>query len=287
MLAIAIASFGLYIFLNSKSDPNYSESLFSGERAYQDIVFQVGLGSRSPGAEGHEQIIDWIEKSLLDNGWQSNIQSLVVDGKTIKNIEGIRENSGDLIIIGAHYDTRLFADNDPIITNRTMPVVGANDGASGVAVLLELARVIPRDIDKNVRLVFFDGEDNGNIEGWDWIMGSRAYVAELIEIPYAAIIVDMVGDSDLNIYIEKSSDEILLQEIWEHANTLNYPEFIPEEKYSMIDDHTPFLQAGIKSVLIIDFDYSYWHTSSDTLDKVNGRSLKIVGDTLLRWLLSP
>lgn len=287
MLAIAIASFGLYIFLNSKSDPNYSESLFSGERAYQDIVFQVGLGSRSPGAEGHEQIIDWIEKSLLDNGWQSNIQTSVVDGKTIKNIEGIRENSGDLIIIGAHYDTRLFADNDPIITNRTMPVVGANDGASGVAVLLELARVIPRDIDKNVRLVFFDGEDNGNIEGWDWIMGSRAYVAELIEIPYAAIIVDMVGDSDLNIYIEKSSDEILLQEIWEHANTLNYPEFIPEEKYSMIDDHTPFLQAGIKSVLIIDFDYSYWHTSSDTLDKVNGRSLKIVGDTLLRWLLSP
>ena len=111
------------------------------------------------------------------------------------------------MIIGAHYDSRLLADPDPDPSLRNQPVPGANDGASGVAVLLELARILPKNLDKTIWLVFFDAEDNGNIPGYDWIMGSRVFVQTLIDKPDEAIIIDMIGDADLNIYQEKNSDQ--------------------------------------------------------------------------------
>jgi Zn-dependent M28 family amino/carboxypeptidase len=133
--------------------------------------------------------------------------------------------------------------------------------------------------------VFFDAEDNGRIEGWDWILGSRAFVESLSFKPQAVVIVDMIGDADLNIYLERNSDETLRTEIWDTAASLGFDDvFIAQDKHSMIDDHTPFLQAGIPAVDIIDFDYPYWHTVQDTPDKVSAESLQAVGETLWTWI---
>jgi Zn-dependent M28 family amino/carboxypeptidase len=178
----------------------------------------------------------------------------------------------------------MFADEDPDPMKQLEPVPGANDGASGVAVLLELSRVLPQDI-VPTWLVFFDAEDNGRIQGWDWILGSRAFVMDLDAHPNAVVIVDMIGDADLNIYKERNSNQDIVNEIWAVAAKLGYEQvFIPELKYSMIDDHTPFLDAGISAIDIIDFDYPYWHTTHDTVDKVSAESLSIVGSTLQEWI---
>jgi Zn-dependent M28 family amino/carboxypeptidase len=165
-------------------------------------------------------------------------------------------------------------------------VPGANDGASGVAVLLELARTLPSD-SVPVELVFFDAEDNGDLPGWEWLLGSRAYVAGLKTKPQAAVILDMIGDKDLNIYIENNSDPQLVNSIWAQAGALGFSQqFISKPKYSMLDDHTPFLEAGIPAVDIIDFDYPYWHTAADTADKVSAQSLQVVGQTIWSWVVS-
>jgi len=136
-------------------------------------------------------------------------------------------------------------------------------------------------------LVFFDAEDNGKIPGWDWILGSQAFVNELQGQPDAVIIVDMIGDADLNVMMERNSDTTLMAELWGQAAALGFSDhFIAVPGYAMLDDHTPFLEAGIPAVDIIDFDYPYWHTTDDTLDKVSAESLQIVGETILAWLES-
>ena len=205
-------------------------------------------------------------------------------GHSIQNVIAKRSDAPPQIILGAHYDTRFFADKDPDPTNQSKPVPGANDGASGVAILTELARTLPQD-SVPVWLAFFDAEDQGRFDGWDWILGSRAFVKELQFRPQAVVIVDMIGDADLNIYMEINSDPTLRAEIWNTAAGLGYQKnFIPEEKYSMLDDHTPFLEAGIPAVDLIDFDYPYYHTTQDTSDKVSAQSLKVVGETLWTWV---
>ncbi|MBP9041814.1 MAG: M28 family peptidase, partial [Anaerolineaceae bacterium] len=147
------------------------------------------------------------------------------------------------------------------------------------------ARVIPQDINKEIWLVFFDAEDQGRLPGWDWILGSRAFVQELVGKPDAVVVIDMIGDSDLNIYREMASDQSLTDEIWETAANLGFSgTFIDENKYSILDDHVPFIDAGIPAIDIIDIEYDYWHTSEDTADKVSLRSLEIIGMTLLTWL---
>jgi Zn-dependent M28 family amino/carboxypeptidase len=190
---------------------------------------------------------------------------------------------GEWVLLGTHYDTRPRADRDE--ENPDLPVPGANDGASGVAVLLEIAHVVnPQSLRQPVRLVFFDAEDSGGIEGWDWIVGSNYYANQLEDYPSAVIVVDMVGDADLQLYYEQNSDPVLGQEIWEIAAQENFPAFVAHPKYSIIDDHIPFRRLGIPAVDVIDFDYPYWHTADDTLDKLSPESLAQVGHTLQRWL---
>jgi Zn-dependent M28 family amino/carboxypeptidase len=243
------------------------------------------MGPRIPETEGHAQIQDWIEQELVEAGWQVETQESEALGHPIENIVARRTDEAPQILLGAHYDTRIYADSDPDPAQHTNPVPGANDGASGVAVLLELARSLPAGT-VPVSLVFFDAEDNGRIEGWDWILGSREFVANNPVPPQAAIIVDMIGDADLNIYKERNSNPELTDEIWGVARELGYEsKFIPEYKHSMLDDHTPFVQAGIPAVDIIDFDYPYWHTVQDTPDKVSAESLDAVGETLFVWVV--
>jgi len=278
------AAIGWYIFA-FQTQPEPAFILFDGQRAYADVETQVAFGPRIPGTDGHAKVQEWMREELAKAGWQVEVQESEAMGHPIQNIVAIRGNESPQIILGAHYDTRMFADNDPDPANHTLPVPGANDGASGVAVLLELARVIPND-SVPVWLVFFDAEDNGRIDGWDWILGSTEFVKNNPIQPRAVVIVDMIGDADLNIYKERNSNIDLTNEIWGIAQNLeNDTVFIPEFKYSMLDDHTPFLRAGIPAIDIIDFDYPYWHTIQDTPDKVSAGSLQAVGETLQVWIM--
>lgn len=269
----------------SASGVNAETEFFDGSRAYLDVQTQVDMGPRMPGSQGHAKVREWMRAELESAGWMVEVHESQRLGHPIYNIIAKRSEEAPQIILGAHYDTRFFADNDPDEAKRNDPVPGANDGASGVAVLLELARTLPKDT-APVWLVFFDQEDNGRIEGWDWILGSRAFVEEIPIQPQAVVIVDMIGDADLNIHYEMNSNKIIREEIWKTAERLGYGNvFIQIEKYSMLDDHTPFLEKGIPAVDIIDFDYSYYHTTEDTPDKVSADSLKAVGDTLWHWVV--
>jgi Zn-dependent M28 family amino/carboxypeptidase len=280
LLAIAIGWYG-FSFLSQQPAVPVS---FDGQRAYAEVQTQVAFGSRVPGSEGHAKLQEWAREELKSAGWQVEIQASEALGHPIENIVARRTTDPPQIIIGAHYDTRMFADNDPDLAQHTNFVPGANDGASGVAVLLGLARSLPEN-SAPVWLVFFDAEDNGRIESWDWILGSREFVENNPVQPGAVIIVDMIGDAELNIYRERNSNPDLTDEIWAVAKGLGYEsKFIPEYKHSMIDDHTPFLEAGIPAVDIIDFDYPYWHTVQDTPDKVSAESLEAVGETLRVWI---
>lgn len=275
---------GWYV-LAFRTQPTTDTIRFDGQRAYADVVTQVAFGPRIPGSAGHAKIQEWMRAELESAGWQVEVQESEAMGHPIQNIVAKRGNESPQIILGAHYDSRMFADNDPDPVNHSMPVPGANDGASGVAVLLELARVLPEDT-VPVWLVFFDAEDNGRIAGWDWILGSREFVKNNPLQPRAVVIVDMIGDAGLNIYKERNSNQELTDQIWETARSLSYENvFIPEYKFSMLDDHTPFLEAFIPAVDIIDFDYPYWHTVQDTPDKVSAESLQAVGETLQTWVM--
>jgi len=300
--AIFIITFLVLVFLikmegGERLDKISQPDEFSGARAFSDVAYQVSLGPRTPGSRAHTEVINWIYSELGDAGWEAEIQELTFMGKEISNVIGKWGEGPPWIILGAHFDSRFAADQDPVLENRQTPVPGANDGASGVAVLLEIARTLPshssQQEDKNsskigeIWLVFFDAEDNGRIADWDWVLGSQAFVSSLEDTPNAVVIVDMIGDADLNIYIEKSSSPELVSEIWAEADNIGYGEyFIDQKKYVILDDHTPFLHAGIPAVDIIDFDYPYWHTVDDTTDKVSEMSLEIVGRTVISWLLN-
>ncbi len=267
------------IFKLNNENPN-----FNGERAYADVKFQVDLGPRTMGSQAHDLVTKWMISNLHNQKWMVDTQEAVTSGVAIKNIIAKRGLGTPWIIIGSHYDLRSYADKDPTPQNRKLPVPGANDGASSVAVLLELARVIPNNVDKQIWLVFFDAEDNGNAFGTGWDLGSEYFVSMLSGQPDSVIILDMIGDKDLNIYMEGNSNPDLNNEIWSVATELDYSQFIPKYKYNLIDDHTPFLKAGIRAVDVIDFDYPYYHTVEDTADKVSAESLQVVGDTIMNWL---
>lgn len=267
-----------------------SSSIFDGDRALNDVAYQVNLGARIPDSEAHAKTVDWIVEELKSNQWETEIEHTVVNGHNIKNIVGKKGHGRPWVILAAHYDSRIYANYDKDPTKQLLPVPGANDGASGVAVLLELSRMFYDDITEKswaneIWLVFFDAEDNGEIAGWTWIMGSRAFAENLEDNPDILILLDMIGDADLNIYRENNSNDSYTKEIWDVAASLGFENyFIPENKYTIIDDHIPFIEKGIPAVDIIDFDYPYWHTTSDTTDKVSAQSLYIVGSTIYTWL---
>jgi glutaminyl-peptide cyclotransferase len=272
--------------------------IFDGAHAYQTYVTaQMNLGARPAGSAADRATGDYILAQLKESQWKTETQEFVYRNVPVRNIVG--KNSvvrGPLIIVGAHYDTRPRADQDQ--AHPDQPVPGANDGASGVAVLLELARTLDLSKLKNeVWLVFFDAEDNGDLGGcvvapppcdntpWHWSVGSEYFASKLTVKPEFVVIADMIGDADQNIYYEQYSDKQLQEELWKIAARLGYArEFIPQYKWPMDDDHTPFLQRGIRAVDLIDFDYPYWHTTQDTTDKVSGESLGRVGKVLQTWL---
>ena len=290
-VALILLGVGFY-FRFSPGSINAQPAVFDADRAYESVVTQVSFGPRIRGQDGHRVFLQWATAALTDAGWDVAFQEAEYMNYPATNIiakKGAQADAG-WVILGAHYDSRMFADRDADPGLRNLPVPGANDGASGVAVLLEIARVLPDLENKEVWIVLFDAEDNGDIEGRPWIIGSTAFVRDLDLLnpgrtPEAVVIIDMIGDADLNIHMENYSDRELSDQLWSLGAEAGYGgQLIPSRKFSMLDDHTPFLRADIRTVLMIDFDYPYWHTTEDTPDKVAPESLKAVGDTLLMWL---
>lgn len=266
---------------------------FDGRQAMRYVEAQMAFGPRVPNTGGHRRAGDWIRDqlaALADSVEVQEFTHVTAQGDTLRlrNFIGrFRPEIRDRVLFLAHWDTRPRAERSPNLADQRRPVPGANDGASGVAVLLELARVLPETgLNRPLWLAFFDLEDGGGAAGGDWIQGSRAFAAGLPSMPAAAIIVDMIGDADLQIHYEMNSDPILRESIWATATSLGFESFIAMPRHSMLDDHIPFLELGIPSVLIIDFNYPYYHTTQDTLDKVSAESLEQVGQTLEAWLLS-
>jgi glutaminyl-peptide cyclotransferase len=255
---------------------------FAGARAYADVVAQCQLGPRLPGSEASAEAREYFARELRHAGWNVQEQTLVYRDVPLCNVIASK-GSGPLVIVGAHYDSRATADRDQ---RRDTPVPGANDGASGAAVLLELARSLDAKVLQNeVWLAFFDAEDQGQIDGWPWSVGAE-YLAGGLDIPPEfVIIVDMVGDADQQLYWERSSTPALSEQVWTIAAELGYEAYFqPTYKHHILDDHAPFLQRGIPALDIIDFDYPYWHTLEDTTDKVSESSLEHVGRVLERLL---
>lgn len=272
------------VLLATASCAPSSPAAFDGDAALALVEAQVNLGPRYPGSPGHVAVQEWIVDELSRTGWVHEVSRSPYRGVTLHNISGrLPGASGSPILVGAHYDTRRVSDRSAVSPD--VPGVGANDGASGVAVLLELARVLKADPPGcDLQLVFFDGEDNGGLDGWEWAAGSRAYAADLAKEPEAVVIVDMVGDRDLRLPIERMSTPDLAAEIWEAARRAGSRAFVDELGVSILDDHAPFLERGWRAVDIIDIQYPYWHTPDDTLDKVSAESLEQVGRALVEWL---
>lgn len=277
-----------HLFLSCKRPYPVFNETYSLNLIKKQLIF----GPRYPGTEGHKKTLNFIYDELKRYTEEVEFQEFEYKRFNLTNIiaKFNYSNSNKTIILGTHYDTRKFADRDIHFDKRREPVPGANDGASGVALLLEIGRILKEaSPEYNIIMVFFDAEDQGEIEGWDWCVGS-SYFAQKIEtvldknsIEYA-IIVDMIGDKRLQIYKEENSYNTapdLINKIWKIAYKFKYEEFKPNIKYKIVDDHIPLIKAGIKSVLLIDFDYPYWHTTYDTLDKVRGESLRCVGNVLL------
>src|SRR5439155_263634 len=179
------------------------------------------------------------------------------------------------VLFLAHWDTRPHADQSPNLGQQRLPVPGANDGASGVAVLLGVADALKaKPPAVGVDLLFVDGEDYGDFskDSDDVLIGSR----------YFAVLFDMVGDKDLQLYYEANSQAFapeVVDRVWRTAADLGYGgTFIPGVRHSLTDDHVALQKAGIHAIDVVDFDYPYWHTPEDTIDKVSAASLQIVGD---------
>ncbi len=256
----------------------------------------TGFGPRYVGTLGYDRTLQLLKRAGHEFADEVVEHPFVIrreNGEQVRmvNIELVFHGStgGPPVLIGAHYDTRPFADQEPNPEASIRPIQGANDGGSGTAVLLGLARYLKdQPVHLPVRLIFFDGEDFGTTGSGEMFTGSNYHANQLKLLdpktwPQAVLIVDMVGDRDLQIYKESYSVQSgpkLLDRIYSVAQRQNILQFKAEKKYSVLDDHVPFSLLGIPSVVLIDFDYPYWHKLSDTLDKCSPESLLAVFSVL-------
>lgn len=271
--------------------------VFNADRAFADLVHQTEFGPRVPGTDRHRACADWLQQQLAasaDSVWTQDFGEyvpLVNDSLSFTNIIGrFASRKSNRVLLGAHWDTRPYADNDPDSANWRKPILGANDGASGVALLLEIARALKSQAPPvGVDIVFFDGEDLGR-SGYDdeWSLGARHYAAHLKRKYDWVIIVDMIGDSDLTICREGYSNRYAREfqdRVWAAAAlTGDSATFRPELEFDIMDDHVPFLMHGMPALDLIDLRYPAWHTLGDTVDKCSPESLARVGRVILQVL---
>ena len=271
---------------------------FDGAAALKYIEAQLAFGPRTPGLPGHERMAHWLD-SLL----RTRADSVVAQRWTHQTAAGVSLSLTNLlarfnpaastrILFLAHWDTRPRADAYGS-RDSTAPVLGANDGGSGVAVLLAMADALKRAPPTiGVDLLFVDGEDYGSFDrNEDVLLGSKYYAQHLPPggLPRFAILFDMVGDKDLKLQQEGLSLTAapdLVDQVWRLAARLGYQGvFVNEQMGAITDDHVPLQQAGIRAIDLIDLSYgpdNQWHHSpDDTIDKVSSASLQIVGDVAM------
>jgi glutaminyl-peptide cyclotransferase len=286
---------------NSASQPHPAANAFDGQRAFDLLVQQVNFGHRIPDTEPSRQTQQLITQKLQEAGAQVLRQEFTVTyrGVTYRmvNVLGVLKGRSDRkVLLCAHYDTRPVADQDPNPANRNKPIPGANDGASGVAVLLEIARVLKtHQPPRTVVFAFFDGEDLGDVGDGGMFFGSKHFARNLTVNGVnlraeMGVLLDMVGDRDFRSTDETFSRQFapqVVDGILRAAKVLGYGGlFFQPPAMIIMDDHLPLNKAGIPTADIIDFDYPYWHTLQDTPDKCSAETLAIVGRTVLQWLMT-
>ena len=276
---------------------------FSGVKAFQYLEKQCEFGPRNPGSTGHKEFANYLENFLKERS--DNI--LIQEFEYIEPVtESLRKGKNFIVqfnqdakyrlLIGAHWDTRAISDQDKNIEHKTLPVLGANDGGSGTAILMTLYDMFTADEPPiGIDLVFFDAEDVGrSFEGNTFAVGSEFFSKNLpIKKPDFAIIVDMVGDKQLNLPIERFSYNIApkkVKEIWDMAEDLSLNAFEKRIVEEIYDDHVPLWDnAQIPAIDIIDFKYpnlfyNHWHTQQDIPENCSPKSLEQVGTLLLNYI---
>lgn len=299
VVVLIIAFYFIQQWMNTYSRPN-----FDGGRAFTHVVKQVAFGPRIAGTSGHEKALAYYKQILTPLAEQVTPQSFEWrDRKDTTNVwrgtnlvASFNLKATRRILLLAHWDTRPFADQDPDPTKRNKPVPGANDGASGVAVLLELARILHENpLELGVDILLTDMEDLGdydhdeNPDGRNpFSIGAQKFVEMNSDYtPEYGVLLDMIGDKNLRIPYEKFSitnAPDVMEKVYAAAERAGARAFVREDGQAVTDDHIPFLRRGIPVVDLIDFEYKYWHTIQDTPDKCSPESLKQVGQTMVELL---
>jgi Zn-dependent M28 family amino/carboxypeptidase len=269
---------------------------FDGAAAYELVERQVAFGPRVPGTPGHRDMAEWVGTYLAERAdtlVTQRFEHVTTDGVTLtlfNFLARFRPSDGPALLLLAHWDTRPISDASLDADERNIPVPGANDGGSGTAILVHLAEMFRHDPPpRNVDILLVDGEDYGDFGvGKDVFLGSRYFASNLPD-GYAAeygILLDMVGDRDLEIFVEGHSNRLapeVVDKVWNIAQRMGFSDvFQRQGRHTVNDDHIPLNEAGIPTINIIDFDYPYWHTPHDTPDKVSASSLGVVGAVITR-----
>jgi len=305
--AIIVGFLWLYPWgLTSGGEPT-APPAFSGDRAMELLIAQCDLGPRIPGSSGNRQLRDMILDLARKQGFKAHTlcfqatDPMFGESVEVCNIVvSAGPEGGQRLWLGAHYDTRPVSDLDADPELRSTPLVGANDGASGVAVLLHLVEILgtnppPQGVD----FLFFDGEDSGlsgNSDGF--CLGSRHLAASCRDFgnplsqgtPRGLIVLDMVGQKNLQIPMEAYSvvnAPEWTEAVFDRAVELGLAAFVPQRGLAIYDDHVPFLEQGIPAVDLIDFDFPQWHTTGDTPDICSGASLEQVGRLMVDLIYQP
>lgn len=268
---------------------------FVGDRAFGDVRAQVEFGPRPAGSEALEQTRQYLEHQLDAAGWSVERQTFTNETPRgpIEFVNligrfrmGLPQAPGDTtqkVILASHYDTKLFD---------TINFVGAHDGASSTGALLEIARVLSLNwtMAKQVELVFFDGEEAiSQFSATDGLYGSRHYAEDLRTTKRNrqfkfGILLDMIGDADLTITLPPDSPADIARGIFASATRLGVREKFRYLDRPILDDHIPLTRSGIPTIDLIDFDYEWWHTADDKMDKLSSKSLQTVGSVTLYYL---
>lgn len=268
---------------------------FSGERAFEDVRAQVEIGPRPAGSEALETTRQYLTRQLEAAGWHVVRQTFTAEtprgpvefvNLIARFKSGLPQAPADntqKVILASHYDTKIFD---------TITFVGAHDGASSTGALVELARVLALNwtMARQVELVFFDGEEAvSQFTETDGLYGSREYARQLresgrnLQLKFG-ILLDMIGDKDLTITLSPDSPAHIARDIFASAERLGLRSHFRFWNRSIWDDHVPLTQSGIPTINLIDFDYEWWHTADDTLDKLSPESLQKVGAVTLYYL---
>lgn len=271
---------------------------FDGAAAMGYVSRQMAYGPRVPGTDAHRQTADWLIAELRQRADTVLVQAwthTTTDGKRLpmRNILArFNPAATRRVLYLAHWDSRPIAEKAVSVEARSQPTPGANDGASGVAILLGVADALKRQpADVGVDLLFVDGEDWGDFDSdTDVLIGARYFVENPPAgfAPEFGVLFDMVGKPDARFLYESHSMRAapeVIQRVWSTAQRLGYAAFFPTREYGPVDDdHVPFIEKGYKVIDVIDLDYAYHHTPEDTEDKVSQETLQAVGDVAVAVL---